>query len=459
MTQQLATRRVTAGAFTREAVEALSRRNDEPQWLLDQRLAAWDQADRLPFPTGYERAWKYLHPDRLRIDSLALPSGKPENPTIHVGHDQEADQCVVWAGAELLKWRRLDDASTSALVLMNDVPEWEPERPAAPGVILCSLDAAVRQHPDLVQKHLGSLVSADESVFVALNTALWSGGVFVYVPRDTKVALPLHALLVAAGSDIGLFPRVLIVVDRGSEVTFVDERLGGATGGSDGLMFISAVTEIVLGDEAKLQHFAVQKWGPRAQELFFQRATLGRNAHLLTTVVGLGGSIHKGWIESQINGTAAKSEILGVVFGAGDQYFDLITLQDHIGDHTVSDLLIKSALKDASQSAYYGLTRINRFARMSDANQEDRNLLLSDKAKAEADPVLEILTSEVARCAHGASAGPVDQEQLFYLECRGLPRPEAEKLLVQGFLGQVIERIPVASVRETVETAVLAKLG
>jgi Fe-S cluster assembly protein SufD len=413
MTQQLATRRVTAGAFTREAVEALSRHNNEPQWLLDQRRAAWEHADRLPFPTGYERAWKYLNPDRVRVEAMEVPDATTR-------HVQDALS---------------DDARSQ-------------------GVIATSLDAAVRDHPQLVQKHLGSVIPADESVFVALNAALWSGGVFVYVPKDVKVQLPLQAVLTAAGDHVGLFPRVLVVVERGAEVAVIDHHTGG-----EGPLFASAVTEIVLGDEAKLQHFGIQTWGQDAQELFFQRATLGRNARLLTTAVGLGGSIHKGWIESAMKGTGATSEILGVVFGTGDQYFDVITLQDHIGEHTVSDLLIKSALKDASQSAYYGLTRINRFARMSDANQEDRNLLLSDKAKAEADPVLEILTSEVARCAHGASAGPVDQEQLFYLECRGLPRPEAEKLLVQGFLGQVIERIPVAGVRETVEAAVLAKLG
>jgi Fe-S cluster assembly protein SufD len=243
------------------------------------------------------------------------------------------------------------------------------------------------------------------------------------------------------------------VLDRGAEATFIDEHRDG------GLLFASTITEIVLGDEAKLRHVAIQNWGPEAQELFVQRARLGRNADLVTATIGLGGSVYKGWIESEMRGTGARSEILGLAFGAGDQHFDVITLQDHIGEHTVSDLLIKSALKDRSQSAYYGLTRINPSARMSDANQEDRNLLLSDKAKADADPVLEIMTSEVARCAHGASAGPVDQEQLFYLECRGLPRPEAEKLLVQGFLGEVFRRIPVESVRDLIEHAVVAKLG
>lgn len=406
MTATLLPRKVTTGAFTREAVTA---RAGEPAWLADARLAAWDTADRLPFPTSRERAWKYLNPDKLRVE------GEPSTPAP--------------ALAEI-------------------------EAARAQGVVVSTLDEAVRSHPELVQRHLGRVVRADESVFTALNAAYWSGGLFVYVPKDTRVETPLRATLSAAGAGAALFPRMLVILDRGAELTLIDEHTGG-----DGALFAAGAAEFVLADDAKLHHYAVQTWGADVQEIFVQRAELGRAAHLVTMTAGLGGSVHKGWVESAIKGAGATSEILGVVFGTGNQYFDIITLQDHIGDHSVSDLLIKSALKDSSQSAYYGLTRINPTARMSDANQEDRNLLLSDQAKAEADPVLEILTSEVARCAHGASAGPVDQEQLFYLECRGLPQPEAEKLLVQGFLGEVLQRIPVESVRETVEAAVLAKLG
>ena len=178
-----------------------------------------------------------------------------------------------------------------------------------------------------------------------------------------------------------------------------------------------------------------------------------------TLSAGIGGAVQKWWVDALIEGSGAVSTMYGVFFGTGSQHFDVITLQDHIGAHTTSDLLYKSALKDRAVGAYYGLTRVGPDARGTAANQEDRNLLLSPKAKADADPVLEILTSDVIRCGHGASAGPVDPEQLFYLECRGLPRPDAEKLLVKGFLNQVLEKIPLGSVRTTVETAIDEKLG
>ena len=431
MTQQLLSRRITGDAFSREAVLGLSERNGEPAWLRGLRLAAWEAADRLPFPTGYERAWKYLKPDRLRIEGLRLSDAGPSRSPAERDHHSNL---VHLRNHEALREDLADDTR-------------------AQGVTFCSLSTAVRERPDLVQRALGSLVPAEESVFTALNAALWEGGVLVHVPRDTKVHLPLGAMLTLHGEGIALFPRVLVVVERGAEVTVAIEQVGG-----EGAAFVSGVVELVLADEAKLRFHTVQQWGGGVQELFFQRAEVGRNAELVAAVAATGGSIYKGWIEAQI-GAGARSEVIGALLGAGSQYLDLITLQDHVGEHSTSDLLVKNALTDRAQAAYYGVTRVEQTARLADANQENRNLLLSDKAKAEADPVLEILTSEVVRCGHGASAGPVDQEQLFYLECRGLPRPEAERLLVQGFLGEAIGRMPLESVRTTVEKAIAAKLG
>lgn len=404
-------RRITAGALGREAAAAVAQRNHEPPWLFEQRMSAWETADQLDFPTSRERAWKYLDPDALHIE------GGP-------------------ATALSVKYSGLSAEAQAA------------------GVVFTSLDEAVKSHPDLVHRHLGSVVRADESVFTAINMAMWGQGAFVYVPKNVKVADVLQVTTTAGGRPGVLFPRLLVIVERGGELTLIDEHSG-----SEGALFAASVTEIVLMDDAKLNHFAIETWGASTQEVFVTRAAIGGGAELKTMTAGLGGSVYKGWIECALRGSGSRSEVLGALFGTGDQVFDVVTLQDHIGDHSASDLLIKAALKDQSQSSYYGLTRINPTGRMSDANQEDRNLLLSSEAKANADPVLEILTSEVARCGHGASAGPVDQEQLFYLECRGLPRAEAEKLLVQGFLGEVLERVPVESVRDTIEQAVLAKLG
>jgi Fe-S cluster assembly protein SufD len=422
--------------YSRERVGAQSREQEEPEWLTDLRLAAWDAFERLPMPHERERAWKYYDPKRLRLDGRLSPDGTMAGADPKVGADKHRSALV------------LQEDDTEPRVEVDDSLR-------AQGVIVSGLAQAAREHADLVRKHLGSLVSGAESKFAALNSAVWSGGTFVYVPRDVEVALPVQVALVQRTPNTTLFPRLLVVLERNAKLTLVEERIGGGEDGG----FVAGVTEFVVGEGADLHHYAVQRWGSHVQDLTIQRTRLEKSARSTTLTAGIGGAVQKWWIDARIEGAGAESTMYGVFFGTGSQHMDVITLQDHIGAHTTSDLLYKSALKDRAVGAYYGLTRVGPDARGTAANQEDRNLLLSPKAKADADPVLEILTSDVIRCGHGASAGPVDQEQLFYLECRGLPRAQAERLLVRGFLNQVLVQIPLETVRNTVERAIDEKLG
>lgn len=174
--------------------------------------------------------------------------------------------------------------------------------------------------------------------------------------------------------------------------------------------------------------------------------------------LAVGGKVVKSHQTSSLEGRGSSSELYALCIGAGSEHVDFYTLQDHIGPDTRSDLLFKSALKDSSRSVYYGLTRVGLGAKNADANQEDRNLLLSREAKADSDPVLEILTNDVIRCSHGATAGPVDEEQLYYMQTRGLPYEHAEALLVRGYLAQVLDRLPNEQLRAELEEALDAKL-
>ena len=420
--------------YSRAMLVDYSREHAEPDWLAAQRLAAWDAFERLPLPTSRERAWKYYDPTRIRLDGKA--GGEAGETPAAITEIADRAALVVH-----------EDGTATRVELAEEV--------RAQGVIVTSLAAAVREHEALVQKHLGSVVPAVEQKFSALNAAFMSSGVFVYVPKDVQVALPVHAAFVQRTPDSTLFPRLLVVLERGAKLTLVEERIGSGDAGG----FCAGVTEFILGDGAQFEHYAVQRWGGRMQDVTVQRALLGKDAKATTLTAGLGAELQKWWVEARMQGSGSESNMLGVFYGGGRQHLDVITVQDHIGPHTTSDLLYKSALKDRAVGSYYGVTRVGAEARGTAANQEDRNLLLSPRAKANADPVLEILTSDVIRCGHGASAGPVDQDQLFYLECRGLPRREAEKLLVQGFLHQVMDRIPVSELVESVEREVEAKLG
>jgi Fe-S cluster assembly protein SufD len=203
----------------------------------------------------------------------------------------------------------------------------------------------------------------------------------------------------------------------------------------------------------------LHRWGSKTKVFGEQRTVTTRDSAVVSLSVATGGQVVKSHITSSLEGRGSSSELFGLIVGDGREHIDFYTLQDHIGPDTRSDLLFKSALNGESRSVYYGMTRIGLGATNADANQEDRNLLLSKFAKADSDPVLEILTNNIIRAAHGATAGPVDEDQLFYLESRGIPHDQAEDMLVHAFLGQVLDRVPDEALREELAATLDAKLA
>ena len=445
MTQDLTLAgRALGPGLGRDAVERLSDLKQEPAWLRERRLAAWNLYEQMPTPTPRERAWKYTDITRLDFDQFspfAASSTAPDAESRLRGYVEDRE-----TRAGLIVQH---DSEASHAELQSEL--------AARGVIFCGLDEAVQKYPDLVRDNfMTTCIPASTSKLAALHAAFWSGGVLVHVPRNVEITLPLYSAFWAQAAGLAAFPHVVIVAERNSRVTLVDEY---ASPSRQGIALSDAVAEIFVGDGAQVRYVNLQRWDTGTYHFSTQRALLGRDAVLRYVTVGLGARLSKVTNEAILEGAGSNSEMLGLFFGEKGQKFDAITLQDHRGPRTTSDLLYKSALRDRAQSIYYGLVRVGPEARGSDANQENRNLLLSDQAKADSDPVLEILTSEVVRCAHGATVGPVDEEQLFYLQCRGLPHNEAERLLVAGFFTGVIQRVPVVQVRTKLENAILERLG
>src|SRR5467141_3761211 len=275
---------------------------------------------------------------------------------------------------------------------------------ARQGVIFLPLAEAAREHRDLVERYLFSAVRPDRDKFAALHAALFTGGTFLYVPDGVSVDHPLISQFWSVG------------------------------------------------------YVALQRWSEKTWQFANQRFHLGRDSHLQMVDVALGGRFARIRVEAMLEGPGSTAELRGLFFGAGEQAFDFRTLQDYIAPHTTSDLLFKGALQDSAKSVYVGVVRVEEEARGSSSNQANRNLLLSGKAKATSEPILEILNNDILRCSHGATVGPVDPEHLFYLVSRGIPRPVAERMLVQGFLGEVLDRLPVAQVREAVEQELAARI-
>jgi Fe-S cluster assembly protein SufD len=245
-----------------------------------------------------------------------------------------------------------------------------------------------------------------------------------------------------------------VALGKQAEATLIDERRGGAGGAAS---LSSEMVEVILRPEALLRYVHLQRWGESVTEVFTQRAVLEQGAQFLDIHVGLGGALTKANIETALQGTGARAELLGIFFGSGKQHLDFHTLQNHQAERTTSDLLYKTALKDQAESIYTGLIRIEKQAQKSDAYQANRNLLLSRGAKADSVPMLEILADDV-RCTHGVAVGPVDPDQAFYLMSRGLSPAEAERLIVQGFFEQVLRRIPSPELREQLDAEMLRRM-
>jgi Fe-S cluster assembly protein SufD len=202
----------------------------------------------------------------------------------------------------------------------------------------------------------------------------------------------------------------------------------------------------------------VQRWGPGAFAFSTIRAHLAQGAEFGASLIGLGSRLSRTRLEVSLEGEGARTELVGLSFGDGDQHFDYLTLQDHLAPRTASDLLFKAALSDQASEVWYGTVRIRKGAGQSEANQTSRNLLLSDHARAAPIPVLEIEAYDVLHCSHGATAGPLDEDQRFYLESRGIPPAEAERLLVDAFFREVLDRMPAGNLRGRVERTLARKV-
>lgn len=434
-------------ALDREAVLELSRQKQEPSWLRDLRLDAWETFTALPMPTQRDEAWKRTSLSGLDLRRVvpfaAFAESVVETPD-RLPRDLRATVKASSGVGGLLVQR---DSSPAFRMLSAEL-----ERQ---GVLFVDLDTAVRAHPELVRDRLAQVVPAAMGKFQALNAAFWSGGAFLFVPRGRALSAPLQTIFSIGTADLGLFPRTLLVAEDQAEVVLVEEYTSAARLGQP---LVSAVVEVFAGRSTSVRHVSVQQWGSDAWHFATLRGREERDARLAFVVAATGGRLTRNEVTAVLEGDGSEAELIGLMFGDSNQHFDSQTLQDHVGSHTTSDLLFKVALGDFARSTFTGLVRVNERSVKTSAAQENRNLLLSDHSKADSDPKLEILNSDVVRCSHGATVGPVDEESLFYLMSRGLPRQDAEHLLVEGFFEPVVSRVPVEGLRKKLWHTVQRKL-
>ena len=396
--------------FSAETLEKSLR--GEPDWLHEKRRTALAAFERLPLPSKTDEEWRRTDVSRLNVSD----------------------------------YTELEHKNGFKLAGLSALPK---------GVILEPLRTAAEKHASLVQPLLFSLLHADRDRFSALHAAFFTGGTFLYVPDGVVIEEPILGQHFSHAGGNAVLPHTLIVAGRGARFHYLDEYIGDV---DEDAGYRSGSAEIFVGEGAEVSYVGVQKWGRKAWHFGDQRARLEKDSKLRLFNVTLGGRFSKTRVEASLVGQGSDAELKAIYLASGEQFFDFHTLQDHQVGNTRSDLLFKGALQDVAQTVYAGLIRIEKGAARSDAYQANRNLVLSDHAKATSIPMLEIDNNDV-RCTHGATVGPVDPQHMFYLRSRGIPEPTAKRMLVQGFFGDVLERIPFEGARKLVEAELEARLG
>jgi Fe-S cluster assembly protein SufD len=396
--------------FTREASERLSERLGEPGWLAERRLQAFDMYEKLDMPDPKGDEWRYVDVRKFDFERFAPPS------------------------------------------VIRDAPQL-PEDLAAKGVVFSDFRTAASAYTEELQRHFFTDVPVDEHRFTALHGAFLSEGILLRVPRGVEVTVPLELThSVEAGGSV--FPHLTVVVEERASVTLVDS-FRSAEG--DEASICSSVVEVEAHRGATVNYISLQQWGKNVRHFQTQRFTGHRDSTVRSLVVNLGSKFARTQVESVLKGEGSFSEMLGLYFADADQHFAQRTLQSHNAPHTTSDLLYKGALKESSRSEYSGLIKVLPGAQGTDAYQANRNLVLSEHALARSIPQLEIEANEV-RCTHGATVSPVEEEHLFYLMSRGIDRVTAQKLIVFGFFGEVLDRVRVQAVRDELSDAISQKV-
>lgn len=413
----------------------------EAAFLHEYRQNAWEHFQKLGVPQTTEEAWRRTDLRGLKAGSFSLPAGKaaaqlpqpPERllkPLVGEGH---GGQIVMGPGE-------------TQVTLSEAI--------AKQGVVFTDIATAAKQHPELLQKALGRAVKPDEGKFAAMAAALAGRGVLLYVPKGVQVQEPLHSVLWGPGTDLAYLSHLLVWVEDGASVTYVHEAASPA---ENGQTMHSGIVELYVGNGAELRFVELQSWGEHVWNFSHERAVLQKDARLDWIFGALGSKLTKNFSEMNLEGEGGSARMSGFYFTDGEQHLDHDTQQNHLAAHTTSDLLFKGALEEQSRSVWQGMIYVAPGAQQTDGYQANRNLVLSQTARADSIPGLEILADDV-RCTHGATVGKISDEELFYLLSRGIAREEARRLIVEGFFDPIMQRIPFEGVRDRFQQAIVDKL-
>jgi len=424
--------------LTRERIEQLARASGEPEWHIQRRTEAFERFLNLPIPSPKQEDWRYTDITTLHLEDYTavawsdaprgsapttLPPFLTEQPVVRVFH-------------------------TAGFGFEAHVPEVL----QAQGVQVRDLREVLINSPELLEADLGRLAPIPGDKLTVLHTAAWDSGLYVYIPRNLQIdgVIEIIHWFETPGMH---FPHTVIVCEPGSAANIVQsffspERVR---------VFVLGAVEVFCKPNSELRHTVMQRMGRESWFISSIDYEQGRDSRVLSLNVGLGAQLGRTVLQHLMTEPGAEARPLGLFFGDGKQHLDFRTLQDHRVGHTTSDLLYKGVLADEATSVFSGLIRVHPKAQHTDAYQANRNLLLSDEARAYSIPNLEIGANEV-RCTHGATVGPIQPDELFYLRSRGIDPEAAEALIVMGFLEVVLREVKPADLRLSIQKLLASKL-
>jgi Fe-S cluster assembly protein SufD len=428
-------------ALTDIQVEAIGRETGEPGWMVDSRRAAFEHYRRMNMPSPTAEAWRRTELSQfpyseLDLDALAV-SGKAKRIP--------ASWLKPVAGARTAGKLVLEDRGVHTATLDEEL--------SRSGVIFMPFSQAVRDHPDIVRDLMGSVIPSTVDVFTALTSIIFDSGFLLHIPKGIRIDRPLQSLLWSSGEGLRAW-RLLVNLEEDAEVSLLHE-----VASPDRSVHAARldVVELIVRPGATLRFFMTQAWGGNVVRVAHEKAVVHRDGRLIWGNANYGAQSTKIFTTMDLTEQGAAAQWSGLHVLDGDQRADSSTAQNHLAPKTSSDLLSKGVLLGAAQSHASGMIRVEPDAVEADGYQGNRILILSDRAKAEALPGLEILSDDV-RCSHGVSIGGLDQEELFYIRSRGIPEEESKALLVEGFLEGVLRRVPEEEIRQRVHLAVGAKM-
>jgi len=428
--------------FSRSAVEELSRRKGEPDWMLARRLQAWEVYERTPPPLGRRGDLGTLRLlSNLKLQELNL-AGPGESSSLQPP-----------AG----------DSGRSGLLIQHNAEVAHVELADAlrqQGEVLCDLESAVRTHPDLVQQHfLTTCVPFDSDRYTALHAAFWSGGIFLYVPKGVQIEEPILTRIWIDAAGSAFFAPTLIIAGEQSSVRFVQELDSPEESASEEkrASLLHSIVEVHTGSAARVEFSNLQDLGQHIWHITHKNAIHARDGSTTWVLADLGSKVMLSQIGMDLQGDGTAGELVGVFFADREQRYVIKTLSHHNALNTNAETLVHGVLTDTARVEFDGMIRIEPGAQYTASFLSDHTLLLSNDCRAESIPGLEIGANEVS-ASHGATTGKIDEEQLFYLMVRGIARAEAERIVVQGFFEPVLQRIPLENLRMRLRRSIIQRM-